>query len=112
MLASEFQDEITNGFLKIYLDTRLFSREGIFKCIYWYATSYIFEVELEREYFKIILRPKSGVWLSEEETLYKKIKQDLFDFQLREIITKQTTNIRDLLIAKAFANGAFDEIND
>jgi hypothetical protein len=33
----------------------------------------------------------------------------LIDFSLRDIVTKETQNIRDLLIAKAFSNGEFDE---
>ena len=33
----------------------------------------------------------------------KKLKNDLIDFQVRDIVTKETKNVRDLLIAKAFA---------
>ncbi len=34
----------------------------------------------------------------------QKLERDLIDFNLRDIITKETQNIRDLLIAKAFSH--------
>ena len=40
----------------------------------------------------------------------EKIKQDLLDFKLRDIINKETRIIRELLIAKAFAN--YDDEED
>ena len=33
-----------------------------------------------------------------------KIRTDLVDFKTRDIVTKETINIRDLLVAKAFAH--------
>jgi hypothetical protein len=39
-----------------------------------------------------------------------KLERDLVDFNLRDIVTKETQNVRDLLIAKAFSNGEFDEL--
>jgi hypothetical protein len=38
------------------------------------------------------------------------VQRDLIDFSLRETINRETTNIRELLIAKAFSNGEYDEI--
>jgi len=39
------------------------------------------------------------------------IKKDLIDFKTRDIVAKETANIRTLLIAKAFANNdEFDEV--
>jgi hypothetical protein len=50
--------------------------------------------------------------LSQEqlEILLQKLERDLIDFNLRDIVTKETKNIRDLLTAKAFSNGEFDEL--
>lgn len=105
-------DQITMNFLELHLDTQIFSKEGLFKCFYWYSNAYLIELTREDNWFKVIIRSKSETGLTEPEYLYKKIKQDLIDFQLREIITIQTANVRDLLIAKAFANGALEqEIN-
>jgi His-Xaa-Ser system protein HxsD len=43
------------------------------------------------------------------ELYQQKLERDLIDFNLRDIVTKETQNVRDLLIAKAFSNGEFDE---
>jgi|JI10StandDraft_1071094.scaffolds.fasta_scaffold326735_3 His-Xaa-Ser system protein HxsD len=109
MLPTGLCDQITLDFLELHLDAQVFSREGIFKCFYWYSNAYLIELTREENCFKVIIRSKSETGLTEPEYLYKKIKQDLLDFQLREIITIQTANVRDLLIAKAFANGALDQ---
>ena len=49
---------------------------------------------------------------NEQETTRRlqKLERDLIDFNLRDIVTKETKNIRDLLTAKAFSNGEFDEL--
>jgi hypothetical protein len=46
----------------------------------------------------------------QSEKLLQKLERDLIDFNLRDIVTKETKNIRDLLTAKAFSNGEFDEL--
>ena len=47
----------------------------------------------------------------EDLQLYQqKLTRDLIDFNLRDIVTKETQNVRDLLIAKAFSHGEFDEV--
>ena len=40
----------------------------------------------------------------------QKLTRDLIDFNLRDIVTKETQNVRDLLIAKAFSHGEFYEV--
>jgi His-Xaa-Ser system protein HxsD len=44
------------------------------------------------------------------EDVLLKLERDLLDFNLRDIVTKETKNIRDILIAKAFSHGEFDEL--
>lgn len=109
MHSSDTRDQITDDFLILYLDTHLFSREGIFKCCYWYSNDYLIDLTVRGNFFKLVIRSKAETVLIEKEKFYAKLKQDLLDFQLREIITRQTVNVRDLLIAKAFANGELDQ---
>jgi His-Xaa-Ser system protein HxsD len=49
--------------------------------------------------------------IPEEELPYylQKLERDLVDFHLRDLVSKETGNIRTLLVAKAFSNGEFDE---
>ena len=62
--------------------------------------------------YKISLKPMTDNPISGElaEKLLQKLERDLIDFNLRDIVTKETKNIRDLLTAKAFSNGEFDEL--
>jgi len=99
--------QIKNGFDKIII---LFSLNSypeavIYKCIYWYMDNYTIEVNyLIDANLEIIIQNKdrSNFVKDDFEKLKNKIEQDFFDFKLRQIITSETSNIRDLLIAKAF----------
>jgi len=64
-----------------------------------FEVNYLNDVNLE-----IILRNRDGLIdvSNNFENIKNKIEQDLFDFKLRHIISTETGNIRDLLIAKAF----------
>lgn len=99
----------------IYADTVLYSKDSVFKCLYWYGSQYHTSVSIcinnDRECYKIVLTPLSDEILSDEikNNIIQKLENDLVDFNLRDIVTKETINIRELLIAKAFSNGEFDE---
>jgi His-Xaa-Ser system protein HxsD len=62
--------------------------------------------------YRVSVKPTSTTQLSSDEleNLLLKVERDLVDFNLRDIVTKETQNVRDLLIAKAFSNGEFDEL--
>lgn len=67
-------------------------------------------VDIEREAgaFLVTLFDSSGKMNMED--IAARIRIDLLDFKTREIIIKETKDIRAMLIAKAFANDdAFDE---
>jgi His-Xaa-Ser system protein HxsD len=61
------------------------------------------------ERYHIRLRPLSDMSKERMERLPILLKRDLLDYNLREIVKEQTTSIRELIIAKAFSNGEFDE---
>lgn len=97
--------------IEIYLDAQLFEKEAIFKTLYWYGDKFITLVNLiEPNEFQIRLEPIKKFTLDEIKESYLKLNQDLLDFQLRQIIHSETKNVRDLIIAKAFANGSLDEL--
>jgi hypothetical protein len=64
------------------------------------------------KFFRVSLIPQVGqpMELAELDLYLQKLERDIIDFNLRDIVTKETQNIRDLLIAKAFSNGEFDEL--
>ena len=92
-------------------DKTLYSKDAVFKCLYWYGDKYYTDISTQEGNYRISLIPKGDVILNQEEKedLLHKLGNDLVDFNLRDIVSKETQNIRDLLVAKAFSNGEFDE---
>jgi His-Xaa-Ser system protein HxsD len=108
-----FQNRIEGNEIIVFADASLYSKDSIFKCLYWYGDKYHINVSFaDSNTYRISLKPMSDNPLSQEqlEILLQKLERDLIDFNLRDIVTKETKNIRDLLIAKAFSNGEFDEL--
>ena len=103
---------IKDGEINVFADASLFSTDVIFKCLYWYGERFHTTVTLIGSHtYSILLKPLGVVGTSETELdIYlQKFERDLIDYQLRRMITKETQNVRDLLVAKAFSNGEFDE---
>lgn len=108
-----FQNEIKDNEIIVFADTSLYSKDSIFKCLYWYGDNFHTNVSFaDSNTYRVSIKPVSTNQLSqqEQENLLLKLERDLVDFNLRDIVTKETQNVRDLLIAKAFSNGEFDEL--
>jgi His-Xaa-Ser system protein HxsD len=107
------QNYINNNEIIVYADAAIFSRDAILKCLYWYGDKFHATVNLEEEqYFRVLLVAAAAhpMDASDLELYLQKLERDIVDFSLRDIVTKETRNVRDLLIAKAFSNGEFDEL--
>lgn len=105
-------NSIVDGVISVYANASLYTKDAIFKCLYWFGDKFHTIVSFADENtYLIVLNPLSNVDIPKEELeLYmQKLERDLIDFQLRDTITKETQNVRDLLIAKAFSSGEFDE---
>jgi His-Xaa-Ser system protein HxsD len=101
-----------DGEIVVFANAELHTREVIFKALYWYGDKFHTNVGLyNQNTYKIILSPLINTQISEIELdLYlSKLERDLIDFSLRQIINTETTTIRELLTAKAFANGDFED---
>ena len=94
--------------LHLQIDSRLYSLEVLHKCFYWYGDKYVVDINKDQEFYSVFISGIEGTQIT--EGLVTKIKHDLVDFKTREIISWETKNIREILIAKAFANDdSFDE---
>jgi His-Xaa-Ser system protein HxsD len=108
-----FQNEIKGNEIIVFANTSLYSKDSIFKCLYWYGDKYHTNVSFaDSNTYRVSVKPIStnNHTPLELENLLLKLERDLVDFNLRDIVTKETQNVRDLLIAKAFSNGEFDEL--
>lgn len=110
-----YENQIKDDEIIVFADTSLYSKDSVFKCLYWYGNKFHTNIAIvqgnDREHYKITLKPLIDTEISEENKIktLQKLENDLVDFNLRDIVTKETQNVRDLLIAKAFSNGEFDE---
>lgn len=105
MIQIKFDDDK----LSFCLEEALYSEAVIHKCFYWYLDNYSFDFSLLNGLYRINLKSKNSVKFDEEELIFR-IKNDLTDFKLREIISAETQNIRELIIAKALSNYEEEEI--
>lgn len=103
MIINSFEDSI-----EVIVDRSIYDIDVIHKCFYWYAANFdVVITNKETEFYLIQLKPRSED-VNFEQTA-SKIKRDLIDFKLRHIVTTETKVIRELIIAKAFANFEADE---
>ena len=93
----------------VNLNSKLYSKDALFKCIYWYSRDFECGVDIDGDYFIVSFISKLDI---DDEALIKfkeKFASDIIDFNLRDIVAKETEIIRNLLVAKAFSHGEFDE---
>ena len=102
-----------DGEITVYANTELYSKETVFKCLYWYGDKFHTNISFQnQDTYKIELSPLATNQAKDEdlELYLAKFERDLIDFSLRQVVNKETQAIRELLIAKAFTNGDFDEL--
>ncbi|WP_291122298.1 His-Xaa-Ser system protein HxsD [Flavobacterium sp. UBA6046] len=94
-------EQSSNG-LFVIVDKTIYNIDVLHKCFYWFGANYDVTIEeLDLEHYQIEVISKFEEINIEE--IKSKIKRDIIDFKLRDIVTKETQTIRDLIIAKAFA---------
>jgi His-Xaa-Ser system protein HxsD len=105
-------NHISGSEIFAFADANLYSSEAIFKCLYWYGDKFGTDVRLADQVYqiKLVAQPDSGVTEPDMAFYLRKLERDLVDFNLRDIVTRETATIRELLIAKAFSNGEDDEV--
>jgi His-Xaa-Ser system protein HxsD len=102
---------ILDGEIVVYVDAALFSKDVVFKSLYWYGDKFHTRIATEVNAYVIRLKPMENAAIKEDDLGYylQKFERDIVDYSLREIVNNETVNIRELLVAKAFSNGEYDE---
>jgi His-Xaa-Ser system protein HxsD len=97
--------KIINGVLQFYIDGNIYNEKILFKCFYWYGNHFNVDISksLENEYIITIEAKEKTKYETEWSSIIDKIKQDLIDYKLRDLVSTETQTIRELIIAKAFA---------
>ena len=90
--------------IKVSFDKDAYSINAVKKCLYWYTEEFAVELKQNDKQITIELDPLDSKNNYKKDKVIKKLKNDLMDFEVRNIVTKETKNVRDLLIAKAFSS--------
>jgi His-Xaa-Ser system protein HxsD len=90
--------------LIFHLNPDLYKETVIYKCLYWYTKKFEINIDKKDNY---VIEITTDIKLP--SNLEQKIKSDLIDFKLRDIVNEETKNIRDILYVKAFSD--FDEFD-
>jgi His-Xaa-Ser system protein HxsD len=100
---------MSEGTFQVRLHNSLYSKDAIFKCLYWYANDFECKVDIEDDYYIVEFHSKHDADEQLIEKFKEKFSSDIIDFNLRDIVAKETETIRNLLVAKAFSHGEYDE---
>lgn len=97
--------EIKGDLLNISIDGSVYNEDVLFKCFYWYGKTFSIEIDKadNGQYLVKLQAKEESFSVDQWDVIISKVKQDLIDFKLRDIVTKETKTIRELIIAKAFA---------
>jgi len=93
----------------LHIDKQIYNITVLHKCFYWYTSKFEIDIEERDAYYVVTLSKIPD--LLDTQTLISDIRKNLIDFKTRDLITKETADVKALLIAKAFANEEdFDEL--
>ncbi len=87
--------------MTIKIDRKVYPDTCISKCIYFFLDKYCFERSLTSNIETIKVSAKDGII---EDKFISTFNERLNDYKLREIIEKETKDLRTILYAKAFAD--------
>jgi len=89
---------------ELIIDKAIYSLETVHKCFYWYTGDFDVDINSkDNNTYQVNLISKIA-GDCDFNLVIDRIKQNLIDFKLREIVNKETQTIRELIVAKAFAN--------
>lgn len=87
----------------ISLSPGLISNESLLKTCYWFSRDFTCEVVAHDDTAaEVLIKPKPGCRIPLDGARDRFVEMAM-DFALRERITAQTSEVRDLLLAKAFS---------
>lgn len=85
----------------VKIDSEVYSKEVVAKVMYWLSRDFTILQSLDGKNWTLSIERKSAVTWDEVK---KRLSQLLTDYQMREVITAETKDIRNILFIKAFAN--------
>ena len=91
--------------MTFYISKELYSKEVVLKTCYKYTDDYYVHLDLDVTRYIINITGKDGC----DTSIENDFKNSLIEFANREIVFKQTKNIRELLFARSMASSIIYE---
>ncbi len=96
---------------RVEIDESVFSLDVVTKATYWLTAR--FDVDVRREQpngqlFVAIAGRGGPLATHEAREVEQRLRRDLIDFRTRALVERETRTIREILVAKAFDDGADD----
>lgn len=82
---------------ELRFDVHVFSLETVKRALYRYQDKCSFDIQLKET--DIVIAFESSI-----DDMMDRIKREVLDQDLRDTISKETTNVRHLILANAFSN--------
>ena len=93
------------GSARLLVDRSVYSREAILQACYWFTDRvYLLITSPNEESYEVLIRSKPGQDVT-PSTVAGELANALIDSELRQVVTRETGRIRELIFAKAFAEG-------
>ena len=90
--------------ITIEIDLTIIGREALLKTCHWFSQNFVCEIHSRNENVAdVLLRPRDSFPASDPASVRDTFITSAMEFALREKIEAKTSGIRDLLLAKAFA---------
>ncbi|MBQ0022606.1 MAG: His-Xaa-Ser system protein HxsD [Prevotellaceae bacterium] len=92
---------IGNKKAQFNIDANMFSKSVIMKVLYWLNNDFVVQTTSHESQLLVELESNND---TDWNIMKKTISTMLNDFQMREVIEKETHDIRNILYVKAFSN--------
>lgn len=86
------------------IDTSIYSADVICKVSYWLSEHFLVSQEKAEQNICFIIEAKRDYTTKEWESVKEYISQLCLDYQMREVVHRETKDIRTILYLKAFTN--------
>jgi len=85
----------------VRIDSNIYSKEVVAKVVYWLSRDFTIMQDIDGQDWMLSLESYNVVnW----DDVKRRLSQLLTDYQMREVITAETKDIKNILYIKAFAN--------
>jgi len=85
-------------------DNNVFALDTIKRALYRFADRCSFDIQPVDKQINVILHVPPNITEPAKEELLSRIRNEVLDQDLRDALSKETANIRTLILANAFSN--------